>query len=221
MIMKLLNAALCCLSLTILGSGIATGEDIVVAEKTAPAKAVKTAKKSDAAAERQMRTKLKREKREAARKKTPETNAAEKRATDKKTTEKNPTEKNPTEKNPTEKIAIEKKITEKNAIAKVAAEKKAIDKKFAEKSFAEMKPAASKATVKQSGEPSSSRFQMLPVGNRIVILDTQSGETRIIESDAETMQQSVEIGKSWVTVTVLVNAPGNLRAKSLLTAPRK
>lgn len=59
--------------------------------------------------------------------------------------------------------------------------------------------------AKESATP---RFQMLPAGKRVVILDTHTGKTRIIDPEAG-VQQSVEIGKSWITVTVVVNAAGN------------
>lgn len=58
----------------------------------------------------------------------------------------------------------------------------------------------------------SPRFQMMSAGNRVIILDTQTGETRIIESDGGTVHQNVEIGRSWITVTVLVNSVGKKKS---------
>lgn len=67
------------------------------------------------------------------------------------------------------------------------------------------------AALQKAGEETEAatpapRFQMLPVGKGVVILDTQTGETRVIQPETG-IQQIVEIGKSWVTVTVLVNVP--------------
>lgn len=67
---------------------------------------------------------------------------------------------------------------------------------------------AEKSVGKRAASNASSRFQMLAAGKRVVILDTQTGETRIIEPE-QTTQQSVRIGKSWITVTVQVNVAGN------------
>lgn len=62
------------------------------------------------------------------------------------------------------------------------------------------------ASTAGKGESSStSRFQMQRAGQRVVILDTQTGETKIIEPEARTPYQNVEVGKAWVVVTVLGN----------------
>lgn len=66
----------------------------------------------------------------------------------------------------------------------------------------------------------SPRFQMLAAGERVVILDTQTGETRVIEPEAVPVNQNVEIGKSWVTVTVLVNVQGRKKTEAV-TPPSK
>jgi hypothetical protein len=55
------------------------------------------------------------------------------------------------------------------------------------------------------GRGTGPRFQMMAAGERIVILDTQTGETRIIEPEPPGAKQTVKIGASWITVTVLVN----------------
>lgn len=67
---------------------------------------------------------------------------------------------------------------------------------------------AEKVVGKQAEAISAPRFQMLAAGHRVIILDTQTGETRVIEPEDPT-QQTVRIGKSWVTVTIQVNVSGN------------
>ncbi len=67
--------------------------------------------------------------------------------------------------------------------------------------------AALSAEDASASEGAGPRFQMLSAGKRVVILDTITGKTRIIEPEPSALQQRVEIGKSWVTVTVLVNRP--------------
>lgn len=63
----------------------------------------------------------------------------------------------------------------------------------------------------QRATPSAGRFQMLKAGDRVVILDTQTGETRIIEPEAPRALQQVEVGRAWVVVTVLGNASSSER----------
>jgi hypothetical protein len=85
---------------------------------------------------------------------------------------------------------------------------------------AKLEAAEKKSTDREPKSSASSRFQMLAAGERVIVLDTQTGETRIIEPETVPVNQNVEIGKSWVTVTVLVNAQG--RAKAAETpAPKK
>lgn len=57
---------------------------------------------------------------------------------------------------------------------------------------------------KSTGE--NGRYQLQSVGDRAVVLDTQTGETRVIEPTAGAGPQSVSIGKAWVVVTVQVQA---------------
>ncbi len=52
----------------------------------------------------------------------------------------------------------------------------------------------------------AARFQMLKAGERVVILDTETGKTQIIDPEPQTALQKVEVGKAWVVVTVLGNA---------------
>lgn len=47
------------------------------------------------------------------------------------------------------------------------------------------------------------RFQMMRVGERLVILDSDTGKTRIIEGNFERPIQNVEVGNALVVVTVL------------------
>lgn len=65
-------------------------------------------------------------------------------------------------------------------------------------------PSAEDSSASEDAGP---RYQMLSAGKRVVILDTVTGKTRIIEPEPSAPRQSVEIGNSWVTVTVLVNRP--------------
>jgi hypothetical protein len=46
---------------------------------------------------------------------------------------------------------------------------------------------------------------MLKAGDRVVILDTETGKTEIIEPKSEAAIQNVEVGKAMVVVTVLGN----------------
>ncbi|MDX1970882.1 MAG: hypothetical protein SFV23_27190 [Planctomycetaceae bacterium] len=52
----------------------------------------------------------------------------------------------------------------------------------------------------------AARFQMLKAGERVVILDTETGKTQIIDPEPQTALQKVDVGKAWVVVTVLGNA---------------
>lgn len=53
--------------------------------------------------------------------------------------------------------------------------------------------------------PAQTRYQMERAGNRVIILDTQTGETKIIEPSGGKSYQSVDVGRAWVVVTVLGN----------------
>lgn len=67
------------------------------------------------------------------------------------------------------------------------------------------KNAVDTVSTSSAGESPATRFQMQRAGRRVVILDTQTGETKIIEPEAEAPYQNVEVGKAWVVVTVLGN----------------
>ncbi|MBX3449003.1 MAG: hypothetical protein KF777_05545 [Planctomycetaceae bacterium] len=64
--------------------------------------------------------------------------------------------------------------------------------------------AAPKVAAKPAAVPSG-RYQMLKAGDRVVILDTETGKTEIIEPKADAAIQNVEVGKAMVVVTVLGN----------------
>lgn len=66
----------------------------------------------------------------------------------------------------------------------------------------ELDPAAA-APQKSDPTPSGRRYQMMRVGERLVILDADTGETRIIEADSGRPIQHVEVGKALVVVTML------------------
>jgi hypothetical protein len=55
-------------------------------------------------------------------------------------------------------------------------------------------------------EQPSARYQMKIVEGRVIVLDTQTGDVRVIDPTDDGAKQRVEIGESWITVTVLVNA---------------
>lgn len=64
------------------------------------------------------------------------------------------------------------------------------------------------ATPKVAAKPAvapSGRYQMLKAGDRVVILDTETGKTEIIEPKSGAAIQNVEVGKAMVVVTVLGN----------------
>lgn len=67
------------------------------------------------------------------------------------------------------------------------------------------KNAVGAVPTSSAGEAPATRFQMQRAGKRVVILDTQTGESKIIEPEAGTPYQNVEVGKAWVVVTVLGN----------------
>lgn len=63
-----------------------------------------------------------------------------------------------------------------------------------------------RALKKARDQSSSPRYQLQVVDGRAIVLDTHTGEARIIDPTDDASKQRVEIGKSWITVTVLVNA---------------
>jgi hypothetical protein len=71
------------------------------------------------------------------------------------------------------------------------------------KRLEERKQRAEKAP-KASVDKPAGRYQLLSAGQRVVILDTHTGETQVIEPSAPAYQ-NVEVGRAWVVVTVLGN----------------
>ncbi len=67
-------------------------------------------------------------------------------------------------------------------------------------------PKSTKSPARNGEAKSVARFQMLKAGERVVILDTQTGQTQIIEPEARSAVQQVDVGRAWVVVTVLGNA---------------
>lgn len=65
--------------------------------------------------------------------------------------------------------------------------------------------AASKKPPATKTESTVGRYQLQTVGDRLVVLDTQTGATRIVDLAAPTPIQSVDVGHAWVVVTVLGN----------------
>ncbi len=63
----------------------------------------------------------------------------------------------------------------------------------------------------------ATRFQMLKAGERVVILDTETGKTQIIDPEPQTALQKVDVGRAWVVVTVLGNA--SIRSRPLPSPP--
>lgn len=53
--------------------------------------------------------------------------------------------------------------------------------------------------------PASGRYQFQSAGDKLVVLDTQTGHTRIVDFEATQPVQSVDVGHAWVVVTVLGN----------------
>lgn len=62
-----------------------------------------------------------------------------------------------------------------------------------------------KKSRRKSQPSGAGRYQMVAAGECVIILDTQTGETRIIEP-ASRVSQRVEVRKSWIAVSVIVNA---------------
>jgi hypothetical protein len=58
---------------------------------------------------------------------------------------------------------------------------------------------------RQPTEKSVARYQMLSAGERVIVLDTHTGETKVIEPQPRPPYQNVEVGRAWVVVTVLGN----------------
>lgn len=70
----------------------------------------------------------------------------------------------------------------------------------------ESNPESTKATtMARTMVESTTRYQMLSAGQRVVILDTHTGETKFIEPQLQPAYQNVEVGRAWVVVTVLGN----------------
>lgn len=81
-----------------------------------------------------------------------------------------------------------------------------IEKKKERRLKAQANPSEKKPVVKaQQVEKSGARYQMLSAGNRVVVLDTHTGETKVIEPQMRPAYQNVEVGRAWVVVTVLGN----------------
>lgn len=68
-----------------------------------------------------------------------------------------------------------------------------------------LKEIATAPKVAAKPAASTGRYQMLKAGDRVVILDTETGKTEIIEPKADAAIQNVEVGKAMVVVTVLGN----------------
>lgn len=64
------------------------------------------------------------------------------------------------------------------------------------------KPSVGKAP---SVEKSAARYQMLSTDHGVIVLDTHTGETKVIDMAARPPQQNIEVGRAWVVVTVLTN----------------
>ena len=62
---------------------------------------------------------------------------------------------------------------------------------------------------------------MLPAGKRVIILDTQTGETRIIDPEAASANQTVEVGKACVAVNVLVNVAAQKASRDKMPPEKK
>jgi hypothetical protein len=69
---------------------------------------------------------------------------------------------------------------------------------------AELASARAALKAEQPHQPAA-RFQMLSAGKRVVVLDTHTGETRIVEPETGRTYQNVEVGNAWFVVTVLGN----------------
>lgn len=79
-------------------------------------------------------------------------------------------------------------------------------KQIAKQKQRDRKTALEKSSAKaESTEKSAVRYQMRSAGDRVVILDTHTGETKVIEPQAAPAYQNVEVGRAWVVVTVLGN----------------
>lgn len=65
--------------------------------------------------------------------------------------------------------------------------------------------AATPKVASKQAAVSTGRYQMLKAGDRVVILDTETGKTEIIEPKSGAAIQNVEVGKAMVVVTVLGN----------------
>lgn len=78
----------------------------------------------------------------------------------------------------------------------------------------ESNPGEKKPGVKAKlAKKPAARYQMLSAGERVVVLDTHTGKTQIIEPKMRPTYQNVEVGRAWVVVTVL----GNLSERSNLS----
>jgi hypothetical protein len=65
--------------------------------------------------------------------------------------------------------------------------------------------AAAKSKSATNSPKATARYQLQTVGDRLVVLDMQTGETRVVDLTPPTPIQSVDVGHAWVVVTVLGN----------------
>lgn len=81
---------------------------------------------------------------------------------------------------------------------------KQIEKQKHRNRTTDTKQSPEKSAVKPpSAEKSAVRYQMLSAGDRVVVLDTHTGKTEVIEPKLPPSYQNVEVGRAWVVVTVL------------------
>lgn len=110
-------------------------------------------------------------------------------------------------------------VTLSGTAAEPARKQNADRKAAAKKQHAELVARLTKLESSLSAQPQttasgSGRYQLQTVGEQLVVLDTQTGETRVVDLTPPTPIQAVEVGNAWVVVTVL----GNVSTPRLPTA---
>ena len=110
-----------------------------------------------------------------------------------------------------EKVAKPKPTASTKTASPSDKKQKALPKPAAQKPSSESKPATKSKPGKSEGKGmrknrANGRYQMLKSGDVVIVLDTHTGETRLIETETEPTLQRVDVGRAWVVVTVLGNA---------------
>uniref|UniRef100_A0A7C2K1A1 Uncharacterized protein n=1 Tax=Schlesneria paludicola TaxID=360056 RepID=A0A7C2K1A1_9PLAN len=74
-----------------------------------------------------------------------------------------------------------------------------------ERRIQELEAALAKRPQPATASATTGRFQLQAIGDRLIVLDTETGDTRLVDLSRPTAYQHVDVGHAWVVVTVLGN----------------